>query len=120
MDADSALKVVRDAACEEDGTWVLLRLGEDPGAVRTLELRSALRQPWRHLKETSGIPHHIGYAAAAILHFADEAMRNLDGNKDIRPELINEELPDIVQCAFDLLSGPSADTWTVNRPDLGD
>lgn len=120
MDADEALKIVRDAAFESQGTWVLLRLGQDPGAARTLELRTALRRCWQHLKEKSGIPHEIGYAAAAILHFHDEAKRNLNENKSNRRELLTEELPDTIQCAFDLLSGPYADTWVVPRPDLGD
>ena len=121
MDLDSALGIVRDAACKDDGTWVLLRLGQDPGADRILQLRTALRQLWRHLKDASGIPHPIGYAAGAILHFADEVRRNLaEANTALRPELLADEVPDLVQCAFNLLAGPDADTWDAYRPDLGD
>jgi|GEM_PF-5640949 len=121
MTPHEAKTVVRDAAYCDDGAWVLLRQGQDPGAGRILELRKALRVLWRELKEREGIPHEVGYATAAILQFANEAELNLrNAPNPVREVLLSNELPDLIQGAFDLLSGPAAESWVVRRPDLGE
>jgi hypothetical protein len=82
------------------------------------ELRVALRALWRHWRTQEALPFDIAGAAAMILHFRDECVRNLAVG-EVRGRLLNFELPDVVQGAFDLLSGPAADGWIVPRPDLG-
>lgn len=55
-----------------------------------------------------------------ILHFRGECERNLEQGREARERLPTFELPDLVQCAYHLLSGPEADGSVLSRPDLGE
>jgi hypothetical protein len=101
------------------GTFTLLRLGGDPGTDRMTQLRVALRALWRHWRSQEALPFDIAGAAAVILQFRDECIRNLAAAGVARERLLDFELPDVVQGAFELLSGPDAEAWVVPRPDLG-
>lgn len=118
MGPDEARTVLHDATWRDDGTFTILRLGEDPGVARTRELRLALRVLWRHWKTNDGLPFDITSSAASILHFRSESERNLaTSNVKMRDEIGNE-LSDISQGAFELLFGPNADAFVVRRQDL--
>jgi hypothetical protein len=119
MSADQAREVLRAATSDQDGTFTLLRLGEDPGASRVHELRLALRVLWRHWMVADALPRDIAAAAAIILHFHFEGARNIAESRRSRSAL-GDELSDLEMGAFELLSGPMAETWTVRRPDLGE
>ena len=118
MEPKQAHDLLLSATWEDFGTFTLLRLGQDPGICRMTELRVALRALWRHWRSQEALPFDIAGATAMILHFRDECSRNLQSAGVIREKLLAFELPDVVQRAFDLLSGPEADGWVVPRPDL--
>jgi len=119
--ADEAHRLLVFDTCEEEGTFFQLRLGNDPGNKRTAQLRLALRVLWRHWRAQDALPYDIAKAAGVILHFRDEACRNLrESNRGTREDLLSIELSDLVQGAFDLLAGSVAETWTVRRKDLGE
>lgn len=120
MNHEQARGVLLTATREDFGTFTILRLGRDPGTVRVQELRFALRVLWRHWRTQDRLPFDIVGSAAVILNFRDEAGRNLARSGVIRERLQAVELPDLVQGAFDLLSGVEADAWIVPRPDLGE
>ena len=112
--------LVRDTS-SEDGTYVRLRLGEDPGDQRVLALRRALRVLWRELSPSENLPRDIAFACGSILNFADECLHNRreqgsGGTGTYSP--IEMKIFDIVQGAFDVLAGTQANTWIVPRPDL--
>ncbi len=120
MQPEQARSVLLAATCEDLGTFTLLRLGQDPGTGRMTELRVALRALWRHWRSREALPFDIAGAAAMILYFHDECRRNLAQAGVARERLLTFELPDVVQGAFDLLSGPDAEGWILPRPDLGE
>lgn len=121
MTADEARRVLTFDTCDEQGAFFRLRLGNDPGTERTNQLRLALRVLWRHWRAHNALPYDIAFSAGTILHFRDEASRNLrDSNQKVREGLLDFELPDLVQLAFDLLAGSVAETWAVRRKDLGE
>lgn len=121
MNPEHARTVLLEATWEDYGTFTLLRLGQDPGSRRIHELRLALRVLWKHWKEREALPFDIVGAAATILHFRDESASNFHrSGQPIRETLLDVELPDLVQGAFELLSGPEAEGWTVLRQDLGE
>ena len=104
-----------------EGAWFQLRLGNDPGADHIRNLRIAFRTAWRATMHDQSLPRELAEGAAFILHFADEAKRNISkASIRLRPELLESEIEDLQMGAFELLSGESADQWVVRRPDLGD
>src|SRR3954471_20539766 len=95
MTAEVATSILRSATWDDNGTFTILRLGEDPGADRARELRLALRVLWRHWKSHDALPADIAQAAAVILHFRSESEGNLRASTpELRPA-IHSELADI-------------------------
>jgi hypothetical protein len=118
MNPEQARDVLLAATWEDLGAFTLLRFGQDPGSGRMLELRVALRVLWRHWHSRDALPFDIAGAAAMLLHFRGECVQNLRATGVVRERLLDFELPDVVQGAFELLSGPDAASWVVPRPDL--
>lgn len=120
MNPEQARDVLLAATWEDLGTFTLLRLGQDPGPGRMTELRVALRVLWRHWQNQEALPFDLAGAAAMILHFREECVRNLAEAGVVRDRLVSFEIPDTAQGAFDLLSGAAANGWVVRRKDLGE
>ena len=121
MTRNLAFHIVRESALDATSAWWQILAGRDPGANRVLELRTALRVAWRELKDQEELPRAVVRGAGTILAKAREAENNLrNSTEPVRAELIEDELPDLIAGAFDLLVGAPAETWTVRRPDLGE
>lgn len=120
MAPEQARAIIHSATWDDHGTFTVLRLGDDPGKERIHELRLALWVLWRKWRLENALPFDIAQAAAVIMHFRSEAEQNLRaGGREIRRG-IEEELGDIAQGAFELLSGRDAESNSVRRPDLGE
>ena len=116
MSHDRAKDVLRAATLNDDGTFTLLRLGFDPGVERVSELRLALRVLWRHWKNERALPFEITLPAAIVLHFSSECYAN-----DLAKEhLLRDQVRDLGQDAFALLSGAAAEGEVIRRADLGE
>ena len=118
MAPEQARAVIRAATWDDQGTFTVLRLGEDPGKDRVHELRMALRVLWRNWKAEAALPFDIAQAAATILHFRFEAEQNLRAT--VLRHGIADELADLAQGAFELLCGHDGECDVVQRPDLGE
>jgi hypothetical protein len=121
MTLSEARKILLDATLNSNGTFTRLRLGENPGHDRIVELRIALRVIWRLLASSDSIPREIAFACGIILHFDKECHNNLRTTLDVSGDLlhsIDRSLYDLVQGAYDILSGSNAEV--VQRPDLGE
>jgi hypothetical protein len=105
----------------DDGTFVQLRLGNDPGKEAISRLRLALRILWRELSAVGTIPRDVAFACGSIIHFADEAIQNTERSIIGRTEKCSASemaILDLAQGAFDVLAGAAAQT--VPRVDLGE
>jgi hypothetical protein len=121
MTAEEAQRQLLFDTSEEQGAFLQLRLGNDPGTESMTRLRFVLRVLWNHYKSQGALPYDISFAAGMILRFQDEASRNVRASgRSVRDRLLSFELPDVVLGAFDLLAGPIAQEWTVRRKDLGE
>lgn len=120
MAPEQARAIIHSATWDDDGTFTVLRLGDDPGKERVHELRLALRVLWRKWKAENALPFDIAQAAAMMLHFRSEAEQNLRASGRGLRQGIEEELRDVAQGAFELLSGRDAESDSVRRPDLGE
>jgi hypothetical protein len=120
MTPEQARAIIRAATWDDDGTFTVLRLGQDPGKDRVHELRLALRVLWRSWKAEAALPFDIAQAAAVILHMRSEAEQNLRAStRELRPGVV-DELADIAYGAYELLLGSDAEMDAVPRPDLGE
>lgn len=117
---EEAVETVLSCIWSHKGTFMQLRLGNDPGETAISRLLSALRLLWHRYREKTSIPNPICHAAASILHFRDEAKSNLlESGSEARYRLL-ESLAEIGMAAFNLLSGANADSNEVCRTDLGE
>jgi len=117
---EEALEIVLKCGWNEEGAYIQLRLGQDPGAPAMLRLLSALRLLWHHYREKNAIPHPVCQVAAMILFFGNEAESNLRASSSELRSGVLEGLMDIRIGAYNLLSGANADPNVVCRPDLGE
>jgi hypothetical protein len=121
MTVDEAQRQLQFDIEDDHGTFLQLRLGQDPGPESILRLRLALRVLWKHWSSQPSLPYDVAYGAGVILHFQSEAIRNLRASGTaVRERLLTFEIPDLVQGAFDLLAGSIAELWDVRRKDLGE
>jgi hypothetical protein len=110
MTPEQARNVLQRDTWDDNGTFVLLRLGQDPGQDRIAQLRHALHVLWLEWKDHPALPYDLSESAAMILAMSDEARHNLrDSGDQIRPELITNDLQSLQLSAFHLLSGPRAE-----------
>jgi hypothetical protein len=108
VDSTHAREVLLNAVWEEAGTYILLRLGEDPGGARIVELRQALRALALHWRSQASIPFDIAHAAATIMHFENECRSNMQSLQPERAAALASECQNLAQDAFNLLCGPDA------------
>ena len=123
MTPEQARAVLRAATWEDQGTFTLLRLWQDPGKERVHELRLALRVLWRNFRVEAALPHEIARDAAFILLWQSDIEQYLQANpRELRREMkdIEYELADVALGAFELLSGPVPRSDMVRRRDLGE
>lgn len=77
MTPDAARQILHDANWNDNGTFIVLRLGEDPGPDRIAELKQALHVLWLHWKDREGLPFDISGDATTMICFGREAEGNL-------------------------------------------
>jgi|tagenome__1003787_1003787.scaffolds.fasta_scaffold19604102_1 hypothetical protein len=113
MSPKDAQQILHSATWDDYGTFLLLRLGEDPGPDPIAQLRRAIFELWLNWKDKPALPFELVHDAASILNFAPEAIRNLRGNV-ARPEIF-DELGNLVAAAYCFLTGPYGEqTWGRN------
>ena len=61
MSPDEAERVLIQSTQEENGVFMLLRLGVHPSLDEIHSLRKALRVLWRYSKEMDSIPRRIAF-----------------------------------------------------------
>jgi hypothetical protein len=121
MSFSEAKQVLLNATFEPEGVFTHLRLGENPGSDKVLELRVALRQIWRSLAPANVVPRDIAFACGLILLFKAECLNNLQDAHSVSEEILHsleEAVLDLAQGAFDVLAGSIAEA--TQRPDLCD
>ena len=101
-----ATELLLHAVWNDDGTYNLLRFGNDPGAERTKQLSDALTTLWYHYRNEDSIPTSLSHAAATIIFFRYDAV---DAIASLRNSL-RDELADLSYRAYNLLSGAVADS----------
>jgi hypothetical protein len=116
MTFDGAKKIILFDVFDEGGTFVRLRLGENPADESIKRLRLALRTVWRELSPVANVPRDIAFACGCILHFTQECFSNRKKAVTDSERAFEIEILDIAQGAFDVLAGVNAET--VPRPDL--
>jgi hypothetical protein len=107
MSYAEATRILICAIAEDDGTFTLLRMGQDPGPNRIAELRQSLRLLARELADANEFPRDIAYACGVILHFEDEGISNLrhfHGDESAKETVLNH-LRNLSQDAFNVLAG---------------
>ena len=104
LDVHDATELLLHAVWNADGTFTLLRNGDDPSADRIQQLSDALNVLWFHYRDQDSIPTSISHAAASIIHFY----------VDVRQMWKRDEMElmryDLNLRAFELLSGGIADS----------
>ena len=109
MTADQSQHLLQSATWDDDGTFILLRLGEDPGKDRITQLRQALYVLWLHWKDQPSLPYELCQNAAMIVVMHAEATFNLKASKvPLRPALL-VDLERLRQSAYQLLQGRFAE-----------
>ena len=111
MDISDAELILRDATINSDGTYTILRLGQDPGVEALHSLYSALHLIRRRYADDQYIPHQIAYYCGIILNFASECLQNLKA-KGAAKHLFYS-VYDLEMAAFNTLAGRIADEWSV-------
>jgi hypothetical protein len=110
MTPEQAQQILHSATWNDDGTFILLRLGEDPGKERLAQLRLALHVLWLYWKNHPALPFDISEDAAMILRMSLEAKQNLNEHAEknrLKPVL--RDLDRLDYSAFCLLIGPRAE-----------
>lgn len=101
-----AIELLLHAVWNEDGTYVLLRIGVDPGTERMHQLSAALTVLWFHYRNEDSIPTSLSHAAATILYSRHEA----EGNTRELREALRRELTEVSHRAYQVLAGAGADS----------
>jgi len=115
MSPEYAQQILHSATWDNNGAFLLLRLGEDPGRDRIAEVRRAIFELWLHWKDKPALPFELVHDAAHILRMAPEAVSNLrSGGSVVRPDIFTD-LARLEDAAYCFLIGPYGEhTWGRN------
>jgi hypothetical protein len=107
MFSSDAAQTLIHAVSDDAGTFTLLRLGDDPGEERYLELRQALRTLAREMADAAIIPREIAFACGVLLHFEEECLSSLQSRENSGPRttIVAKYVRNLCQDAFNVLSG---------------
>jgi hypothetical protein len=108
MNASDAIQILVHAVLADDGTFTLLRMGQDPGEERFSELQRALRILAPELADATVFPRQIAFACGVMLHFKEECISNLqhfEGDHVGHRKTVVNYVGDLCQDAFNVLSG---------------
>ncbi len=108
MTPEDAQHVLHCATWDDDGTFIMLRLGIDPGRERIAHLRRAIFVLWLHWKDQTALPFAISENAAQIMRMRPEADYNLKRADCLREDLV-EDLNRLEYGAYCLLIGSRAE-----------
>jgi hypothetical protein len=108
MGIDRARQVLVRSVMDDDGTFVWLRLGRNPGAERIRELQNALQILRQSTIEMESMQREIVYACAVIIHFKEECDFNMRDKSATSGQDLRVDLDALAQAAFLVLAGKMA------------
>jgi hypothetical protein len=106
---EEAQQILHAATWDDDGTFIQLRLGINPGRERITQLRRAIYVLWLYWKDQPALPFTISADAANIMRMRGEADSNLSDNNQMDDDLITD-LNRLEYGAYCLLIGADAES----------
>jgi hypothetical protein len=103
------MRTLVEATMNDDGTFVLLRLGQDPGEERIAEMLRALKALREELAGSEVVSREVAYVCACIMHFSGECLANMGQQPSPVRERLTDRIVELRQAAFNVLAGERAD-----------
>jgi hypothetical protein len=108
MTPEEAQQILHAATWDDEGTFIQLRLGINPGRERIAQLRRAIRVLWMYWKDQPALPFTVSANAANIMRMRGVADCNLSCNNQTNDNL-TEDLNQLEYGAYCLLIGANAE-----------
>jgi hypothetical protein len=106
MDANQAKKLIEEEAFGPEGMNAMMRMGDDPGPERFARLLGTLRTLFDALKGKSQIDRTTAHALWSLGTSIEANFSSWQQNgKRWRPQLGDEELPNLLMAVESVLSG---------------
>ena len=98
-----AVRTVIAATSNDDGIYVKLRLGDDPGETDLMKLSQSLVALHDVFAEHNALPRELVQACAAIIYFRDECISNLNSSAEPNRAELVRAVNRLAQEAFNFL-----------------